>query len=220
MDQQDLTRHLDAAIAQLRQKTGVSVAFGGSVGGDGSLRLERFDGPTFGTLAGLSVSLGEGLGGRVVTLRRSVAVNDYFDTRQITHRYDQLIRAEGLRSVVASPVVVHQQPIAVIYGAYRTDEIVGGRLHDAIIEDSRSLEQRTAAAQARAEIRGLLAHVDSSKVRSTLLRISRTLAESPGPADEDRGASLTAREAGVLSLAGIGYTDARIPVAPEVITVA
>ncbi|MTD53819.1 LuxR C-terminal-related transcriptional regulator [Amycolatopsis pithecellobii] len=235
METRDLNRHLDAALTRLRQKTGVSVAFGGPVEANGTLLLERFVGPTAGVLSGLSVYLGEGLGGRVVAMGKTAVVNDYFATRAITHRYDQLIRVERLRALVASPVVVHRRPIAVIYGAYRSHEIVGGRVQDTITEEARSLEQETVVAatlaQARegwtdadgeitsmreqiraadAKLRRLLASVDNNEVCAALQQIIRTLTDAPGTDNPARGSLLTTRESDVVSLAGLGYSNARI----------
>nr|WP_221247665.1 LuxR C-terminal-related transcriptional regulator [Gordonia humi] len=224
---------MGGALARLRRRSGVSVAFGGPVGPGGDLILERFDGPTVGALAGLAVSLGEGLGGKVVALRRTAAVKNYFDTDAITHRYDRLIRAEGFRSVVASPVIVHRRTIAVIYGAYRSDEVAGGRVQDAITQETRALEQQlvvhealagatrgrsTAEAEsaglreqlraADAGLRRLAASADDPALRGEIDRIIRGLAAAP--AGDAVAARVTTREADVLSLAGQGLTNARI----------
>lgn len=228
-------RHLDAALARLRNRTGVSVAFGGPVTAEGGLLLSRFSGPTAGVLSGLRVSLGEGLGGRVVALQRPGAVNDYFEARAITHRYDELIRAEGIRAVVASPVVVRRNPIAVIYGAYRGDEVVGDRVQDLVVAEAKALEQQIVAAEtlsearetwthsdtesgvlrqqmreAHAKLREVMRLVDDGAVRDALEEIGSTLSHVSGDGPAADQSVLTPRESEVLTLAGLGYSNARI----------
>ena len=231
----DLSRRIDTALSRFRRRTGIAVAFGGPVRADGTLVLERFIGQTAGVLSGIGVTLGEGLGGRVVALRRAVAVNDYFDCRTITHRYDQLIRVEGFRAVVACPVIINRRPLAVLYGAFRNDEVVAGRVMDAITDEARSLEQslvlsaaladrrqemsaaeienaalRERLRAADAEVRSYLAAVESDDLKATLRRIALTLTDQPQPASTTQPKLLTPREVDVLSLVGVGYSNARI----------
>ena len=57
-------------------------------------------------MSGVKLSYGHGLGGKAATIQRPIVVNDYVRAPHITHQYDRIIRAEGLRAMVAVPVVV------------------------------------------------------------------------------------------------------------------
>src|SRR5437762_3040390 len=83
--------------------------------------------PNVRPLFGATLSPGQGLGGKAASLQRSIVVNDYVRAGQITHRYDDIIRAERLRAMIGAPVVVARQTIAVVYGAIRDTQTIGGR---------------------------------------------------------------------------------------------
>ncbi|MGW2118896.1 hypothetical protein ACWCPH_26700, partial [Streptomyces zhihengii] len=94
------------ALLRLRRSTGLPVAFGGLLDGGGPLRIAELTGAATGALRGLAIRSGNGLGGRSMALSRPCAVTDYPQARHISHEYDAAVAAEGLRSVVAVPVVV------------------------------------------------------------------------------------------------------------------
>ena len=50
---------------------------------------------------------------------RPMSVADYRNASSITHDYDAPVLSEGIRSVLAVPVVVDGTARAVLYGAYR-----------------------------------------------------------------------------------------------------
>jgi DNA-binding CsgD family transcriptional regulator len=224
-----LARRVSAALTRIRDLTGVSLAFGGLVRDDGTVALERFAGPTVGALPGVELERGHGLGGKVVALTRTIAVNDYIATTHITHRYDRIIRAEGLRAMAAAPVVVARKPVAVLYGALRTTGLIGDRIQDAVTQEARALEQELAVARARAEpdpehaelvelkdrvrtaherLRMLAARVDDDELRAELRRAGDELAGDPPVAlDAPR---LTDRQLDVLSLVAGGRSNAAI----------
>lgn len=85
-----------------------------------------------------------GLGGKVVALHRPIAVNDYANSKQISHHYDLMVAAEGIHAVVAAPVVVNRTVRAVMYGAVRRSVALGDRTVDAVMGAARDLEQNMA----------------------------------------------------------------------------
>lgn len=162
-----MSTRLDRLLTRVRAATGVALAFGGPIGSDG-VRLSRFAGPTAGLLSGLCLDLGRGLGGRAAATRRPTSVDDYFASRVITHEYDHIIRAEGLRAVMAVPVVVARRPVAVVYGALRDDGTIGDRVADTIVDEARALEQQLVVEQAMRAARG--AEPDEALLENRLLR--------------------------------------------------
>ncbi|MFJ8198509.1 response regulator transcription factor [Streptomyces sp. NPDC096152] len=145
------------ALLRLRRTTGLPVAFGGVVeSGRPRVRITELSGTTTLALSALAVTSGNGLGGKAVALARPCAVTDYSSSRQISHEYDVPVAAEGLRSVLAVPVVVRRRVRGVLYGALRTAQPLGDRTLSAAVEAARDVEQ---ALVVREEARGLLAAV-------------------------------------------------------------
>lgn len=132
------------ALAVVRETAGVSLAFGGPVLNGQQTLLTLFDGHTTGALRGIALDFGRGLGGKAVALRRPIAVNDYIAANRISHDYDRIIAAEGLRAMVAAPVVVRQNVRAVLYGAIREPLPLGDRSIRTVTDAARTLEQKLA----------------------------------------------------------------------------
>ncbi|CAD5928242.1 protein of unknown function [Streptomyces sp. KY70] len=142
------------ALAGLRRTSGLPVAFGGLLSDARHARIGELDGARTGALRGLVISAGSGLGGKAIALARPCAVTDYPASRHISHEYDTAVAAEGLRSVVAVPVVVRRTVRGVLYGALRTPVSLGDRTFDAAVAAARDVEQALAV---RDEVRELLA---------------------------------------------------------------
>ncbi|WP_391653313.1 helix-turn-helix transcriptional regulator [Streptomyces tamarix] len=142
----------------MRRATGLPVAFGGLLDERprAPLRIEELSGASSDVLRGLAISPGSGLGGRSMALARPCAVTDYPVARHISHEYDEPVAAEGLRSVLAVPVVVRRRVRAVLYGALRTPQPLGDRVLDAAVAAARDMEQALAV---RDEVRRLAAPV-------------------------------------------------------------
>ncbi|MEV0641291.1 LuxR C-terminal-related transcriptional regulator [Streptomyces sp. NPDC050619] len=154
------------ALLRLRRTTGLPVAFGGLLeGGRRQIRIRELNGTATPALSALAVTSGNGLGGKAVTLARPCAVTDYSCSRQISHEYDAAVAAEGLRSVVAVPVVVRRRVRGVLYGALRDARPLGDRVFSAAVDAARDVEQ---ALVAQDEARELLAatRVEPSSARS------------------------------------------------------
>ncbi|MGW5278246.1 response regulator transcription factor [Streptomyces collinus] len=143
------------ALARLRRGTGLPVAFGGLVeSGRPQIRISELSGTATAALSSLAVTSGNGLGGKAVALGRPCAVMDYPSSRHISHEYDVPVAAEGIRSVLAVPVVVRRRVRGVLYGALRSAQPLGDRTLDAAVAAARDVEQ---ALVVRDEVRGLLA---------------------------------------------------------------
>ncbi|MDX2642880.1 helix-turn-helix transcriptional regulator [Streptomyces sp. PA03-1a] len=133
---------LRAALLRMRRTSGLPVAFGGLLPEPGRLRISELSGTATASLQGLTVTAGNGLGGKTIALSRPLAVTDYSTSRVISHEYDAAVGAEGLRSVLAVPVVVRRRVRGVLYGALRHPLALGDRPVSAAVEAARELEQR------------------------------------------------------------------------------
>ncbi|WP_406481064.1 response regulator transcription factor [Streptomyces platensis] len=135
------TADVRAALSRLRRDSGLPVAFGGLRAGAGCCRINELAGTETAVLRGLDIMRGNGLGGKAVTLSRPLAVTDYSASSVISHEYDAAVAAEGLRSVLAVPVIVRRRVRGVLYGALRRPVRLGDRPLSAAMEVARELEQ-------------------------------------------------------------------------------
>jgi DNA-binding CsgD family transcriptional regulator len=223
--------HVRRALLSLRRGASVPLAFGGPVAQGKTLRLTEFAGEHTGSLHNLAVSNGDGLGGKVVALGRPATVTDYEHTPAISHRYDRPVLSEGLRSIVAVPVVVGRTVRAVLYGAIRQPLPLGDRVLSAVADTARNLGQdlavrdetdrrlaelgaATAAAtdvaqrervrEVHTELRALAAQTEDFQLRHTLTALCAKLTD---PSSPDRP-ELSGRELDVLSCVALGHTNA------------
>nr|WP_251076616.1 LuxR family transcriptional regulator [Streptomyces benahoarensis] len=137
----DTSADLGAALARLRRYSGLPVAFGGLQAGHGRYRLNSLAGTATAALRGLDIHHGNGVGGKAVALRRPFTVTDYHTSVVISHEYDAVVATEGLRSVVAVPVVVRRRVRGVLYGALRTPVRLGDGPLSAAMDAARELEE-------------------------------------------------------------------------------
>ncbi|MFF3763389.1 response regulator transcription factor [Streptomyces sp. NPDC001922] len=143
-----------AALLRLRCTSGLPVVFGGLLEDHGRLRIRQLTGTETDALRGLSVATGNGIGGKTLALTRPTAVADYPVSRTISHEYDAAVAEEGLRAVLAVPVVVRHRVRGVLYGALRERMPLGDRTIAAAMEAARGLERALAE---RDEVQRLLA---------------------------------------------------------------
>ncbi|MFD7063168.1 LuxR C-terminal-related transcriptional regulator [Streptomyces sp. NPDC059906] len=237
-----------SALVRLRRTTGLPVAFGGLVeSGRRQVRISELSGTATTALSALAVTAGSGLGGRAVALSRPCAVTDYSVARQISHEYDLPVAAEGLRSVLAVPVVVRRRVRGVLYGALRTAQPLGDRTLSAAVAAARDAEQAlvlrdeaddllAAAApgtpapgaaggagweqvrEAHAALRALAPRITDPALRDELLRACGLLVAGSGPVP---GPRLAPREVDVLACVAAGATNGaaaeRLGVGPETV---
>lgn len=226
-------RDNDALRAELRKlvgETGLPLAFGGEVHGD-TLLLTEFLGTRTGAMRGLAVRPRAGLGGATVVARRPISVADYRRASAITHDYDEPVLSEGIKSILAVPVVVDGHARAVLYGAYRQSAPIGDRTAAALVTSARRLGHEltirdevdrrlqlrevhltnvaapaAGAEQVRevhAELRRLAA--DAPESLAARLRHLADVLTSPG---EPTSTPLTSRELDVLAQVALGCTNA------------
>ncbi|MGW0862034.1 LuxR C-terminal-related transcriptional regulator [Streptomyces sp. NPDC002611] len=226
------------ALLRLRRATGLPVAFGGLLEAGRRMRISELSGTATDALRSLAVTSGNGLGGKTVVLARPCAVTDYSASRRISHEYDAPVAVEGLRSVLAVPVVVRHGVRGVLYGALRTALPLGGRMLDAAVEAARDVERalvvrdeaRTLAAgggagagweqvrEAHAALRALAPRIADPELRDELLEACALL--TAGTASPVR-VRLAPREVDVLACVAAGATNAvaagRLGLTPETV---
>ncbi|WP_040816602.1 helix-turn-helix transcriptional regulator [Nocardia concava] len=228
----------DALRAELRGLAALSklpVVFGGEVHA-GTLVLSEFVGTRTNSMRGLAVAPSSGLGGSAVATGKPRSVADYRSASTITHHYDGPVLGEGLRAVVAVPVVVKGEARAVIYVANRDSGVIGDRIADEMVQAGRRLSTELAirdevdrrlrlsfAQQAltsantvvteqlrdlHAELRGITQAVSEPAARSRLRDVTEKLARLvSGVAAPDDAVTLAPRELDVLAHVALGCTN-------------
>ncbi|MFI0976777.1 response regulator transcription factor [Streptomyces sp. NPDC021093] len=224
-----------SALLRLRRTTGLQVAFGGLLTGERDVRIGELSGAATQALQGLRISAGIGLGGKAVALSRPCAVTEYLSSRHISHEYDAAVTAEGLRSVLAVPVIVRRRVRGVLYGALRTPQPLGDRVATAVLDSAREVEQALVVRdevrrllevsrepgvgpgaweevrEAHADLRALAPRVMDPQLRDELLAVCGKLAsswQSGGPPEREHRVALTPRETDVLACVASGATNA------------
>lgn len=193
----DLVAH---AVRELSRRTRFPVAFGGLIE-DGIVSVTSIVGNRTRSLEGLRVRPERGLGGRAMTELRPRMTSDYGASQQITHDYDGFVLGEGLRTLLAIPIVVGGRSRGVLYAGAWEHSPVGGvrtapamtvaesvaselRVRDEVERRMRSLSpraQNVAPSQLEelresfAELRGISADVTDAGVRERLARVERRL---------------------------------------------
>ncbi|MFE3192573.1 LuxR C-terminal-related transcriptional regulator [Nocardia sp. NPDC059240] len=228
----------DALRAELRSLAALSklpVVFGGEVHA-GTLVLSEFVGTRTNGMRGLSVAPSSGLGGSAVATGKPRSVADYRSASTITHHYDGPVLGEGLRAVVAVPVVLNGQARAVLYVANRDSGVIGDRIADEMVQAGRRLatelairdevDRRLRLSFAReamtsantvvteqlrdlhAELRGITQVVADAAARSRLRDVTEKLARLvSGVAAPDDAVTLAPRELDVLAVVALGCTN-------------
>jgi LuxR family transcriptional regulator, regulator of acetate metabolism len=238
-------RDADALRAELRHiaATGPQVTFGGEVHGE-TLLLTEFVGTRTSSMRGLAVRPSAGLGGATMVVGRPMSVADYRSAATITHDYDAPVLEEGIRSILAVPVVVEGHARAVLYGAYRAAAPIGDRTADLMIGAARRLSQElrirdevdrrmrmreTQAANAtgaraeevrdvHAQLRRLAADPSAPPALRAQLRV---LADQLARGGSSPEVTLSPRELDVLAQIALGCTNAeaaqRLSLKPETV---
>jgi signal transduction histidine kinase len=144
----DRTAAVQRMVTNVPHLAGVDVAFVGEPAGEDRIVLRHTVNITTTDLVeGLVVPAGMGLGGKVLTARRPLWVSDYCAALDITHHFKTQAAAEGVKAMIAVPIVHDGQLLGVLYGANRYVTTFGDRTAQAL----EHVAARTAAAQIVAE---------------------------------------------------------------------
>ncbi|MDQ4213801.1 LuxR C-terminal-related transcriptional regulator [Microbacterium sp. ASV81] len=225
------------AVRDIARRTRFPVAFGGLLS-SGEVAVTTIVGNRTNRLEGLRVQLHRGLGGRAMTELRPRMTRDYGSSQQITHDYDGFVLGEGLRTLLAIPVVVAGRPRGVLYAGAWEQSPSGGvttapalQIADALADELRirgEVDRRVRATRMQgpalsaahreelrdtfAELRRVAATVQDPQVRERLGGIERRLLalSAPTPPPGTAAVHLSPRELDVLSCAALGLTNAQV----------
>ncbi|WP_353113978.1 LuxR C-terminal-related transcriptional regulator [Microbacterium sp.] len=227
------------AVRELSQRTRFPVAFGGLIE-DGVVSVSTILGNRTHRLDGLRVRPERGLGGRAMTELRPRMTANYRTSQQITHDYDVFVLGEGLRTLLAIPVIVGGRPRGVLYAGAWEESQIGGvttapamtvaqsvanelRIRDEVERRMREIPptadlgptQREELRESFAELRSVAASVEDERLRERIVGVERRLLSLAGEPVPTTTASIPAvrlspRELDVLACAAMGATNAEI----------
>lgn len=193
------------AVRELARRTRFPVAFGGLIE-DGAVSVTSITGSRTRSLEGLQVRPERGLGGRAMSELRPRMTSDYGASRQITHDYDGFVLGEGLRTLLAIPIVVAGRSRGVLYAGAWYESPIGGvtttpalTVADALASELRIQDEveRRLRSEARtpvpvtpsereelresfAELRSIAASVTDASLRARLGRLEHKLIAAAG----------------------------------------
>lgn len=193
------------AVRELARRTHFPVAFGGLID-EGVVSVTSIVGNRTRSLDGLRVRPERGLGGRAMMELRPRMTNDYGSSRQITHDYDVFVLGEGLRTLLALPIVVGGRPRGVLYaGAWDRTPVDGittapaMQIAQSVADELRvrdEVERRLRAAapssdavaprhreelrESFAELRSIAAAVDDAALRDRIAQVEHRLVSLAG----------------------------------------
>lgn len=195
------------AVRELARRTRFPVTFGGLIE-EGVVSVTSIVGNRTRSLDGLRVRPERGLGGRAMMELRPRMTSDYGSSQQITHDYDVFVLGEGLRTLIALPIVVQGRPRGVLYAGAWDQEQIGGvttapamqvaqsvaeelRIRDEVERRLRAsargsdpvpVPQREELRETFAELRSIAADVDDADLRARIAQVERRLVTLAGEA--------------------------------------
>ena len=227
------------AVRELARRTRFPVAFGGLID-EGVVQVTSIVGNRTRSLDGLRVRPERGLGGRAMMELRPRMTSDYGSSQQITHDYDVFVLGEGLRTLLAVPIVVNNRPRGVLYAGAWDQEQVGGvttapamqvaqsvadelrvrdevdrRLRSQTSAEEMTTPQREELRETFAELRSIGSSVEDDTLRQRIARVERRLASLAGDVIQASTGPvptvrLSPREIDVLACAALGATNAEV----------
>ena len=179
----DTTAALRDLARMMREGCGAHIGLAGPIEAERLLVLRQWDGTRATGLHDLHVPMGLGLGGLAYAKTHPVWVLDYRSSPLITHDFDNAISADGIKTMLAVPMVRGGQTYGVVYAALREAREISDRVLDTAtrIADDGAIALQTAAtarrqreAATRAERRRIAAALHDS-VGAQLFRIGSEL---------------------------------------------
>ncbi len=193
------------AVRELAQRTRFPVTFGGLIE-EGVVNVTSIVGNRTHRLDGLRVRPERGLGGRAMMELRPRMTSDYGSSQQITHDYDVFVLGEGLRTLLALPIVVSGRPRGVLYAGTWEKTPVGGvttapamqvaqsvadelRIRDEVARrlraaspsaDAVAPRQREELRESFAELRSIAASIDDAELRARIAQVESRLVSLAG----------------------------------------
>jgi signal transduction histidine kinase len=134
-------------VANVPGLVGVDIAWVGEPSSADEMVLQHAVNSTSGLVEGLVVPAGTGLGGKVLAARRPLWVSDYCASPDISPHFKTKASVEGIKAMIAVPIIHDDRMLGVLYGANRVDTAFGDRATAALEQ----LAARTAAASIVAE---------------------------------------------------------------------
>jgi signal transduction histidine kinase len=160
-------------VANVPPIVGVDIAWVGEPTGDDRIVLRHPVNTTTGVVEGLVVPLGIGLGGRVMAARRPLWVSDYCADVDISHRFKTQAESEGVKAMIAVPMLYGGQMLGVLYGANRVETDFGDRA-------TAALEQMAARTTAAAVVAERARHAAEVAVHEERRRLALELHDTVG----------------------------------------
>ncbi len=209
----DRTAALRGLAGRVREECGADIGLAGPTESDRLLVLRHWNGTRASGLHDLHVPLGLGLGGRVFAQLTPLWVDDYCASELITHDFDAAISADGIRTMMAVPMLRAGRVYGVLYAAVRdvsgfsdrqVDTAVSVANSGALALDTAMAAERQRETAVAAERRRIASALHDS-VGAQLFRIGaelhdlRGLAEGEAPELRERLGSLEDRLAATAS---------------------
>lgn len=208
------TELIARAVRELARRTRFPVAFGGLLD-DGVVHVTTIVGNRTRSLDGLRVRPERGLGGRAMMELRPRMTSDYGSSQQITHDYDVFVLGEGLRTLLAVPIVVAGRSRGVLYAGAWDDEQIGGittapamQVAQSVADELRIREEVERRLRAGAPASTPLPAGQQEQLRETFADL-RSIAASID--DDELRARLARVEGRLLALSGEQTTTATGP---------
>jgi signal transduction histidine kinase len=130
---------LDGMVASVPEAAGADVAFVGVPDGDDRIVLLHKAQAAASALDRLVVPAGWGLAAKVVASLQPQWVRDYVTDQSIAHidRVDRSVAAEGVRAILAVPILDQGRVLGVLYAGQRAATTFDGRTVDALVAAAR-----------------------------------------------------------------------------------
>lgn len=187
---------LKQASRDVRRAIRGAVSFAG-LHDQGQVRVTAVAGAATRKLTSIVLVPARGLGGRSWETGRPLAVDDYASADDITHEFDEQILGEGIVTLAVAPIVVRRRMRGLLYA--------GTRARARGPEMARFLGQQAERVGHELDVRD---QVDQ-RVRMLVASGAISPAVSPGALPDD-DVALTARQAEILALVGLGLRNADI----------